>query len=213
MASRRGPDNSVRVAISGTIQGNNWANVFHCQLTTSSSISQSDLDAWTTSFQAAYKTNLGARQTSAAVYSLAKTVLYTPGGGELSSSVAMTGTGTEAGGGLNDNAAAKVISWLSGVYWRGGKPRTYLTGVATTDMTSGAALTATEITALTSAAAAFRTAVNALTQGTITGTTLGFVSFRTGNTDRTPPLFFAVSGARVHPRIGTQRRRLGRWLN
>ncbi len=43
--------------------------------------------------------------------------------------------------------------------------------------------------------------------------TFGFVSFNSGNAPRGTPLFFAYTGAKVHPRPGTQRRRLGKWVN
>ena len=213
MASRRGPDNSVRIAISGSQNSQNWANVFHCQLTTSSSIAQADLDTWTSSFQAQYKTSFAPLCANTATYVLAKTVLYAPGGGELISSVAMSGNGTNAGAAVQDLSASKVISWLSTVYWRGGKPRTYLPATPSPDISNGNVISATPLAAITTAAIGFRTAINALTAGTITGTQLGFVSFFTGNTTRPTPLFFAYTGGKAHPRLGTQRRRLGKWTN
>jgi len=213
MASRRGPDNSVRIAISGSQNSVNWANVFHAQLTTSSAITQTDLDTWTTSFQAQYKTSFSGHQVANATYILAKAVLYTPGGGQLTSAVAMTGAGVEAGTAVADDSVAKVVSWLSTVYWRGGKPRTYLPGCPTADVLNNVQLTAASVSALATSAGAFRTAINVLAPGTITGTKLGFVSFRTGNADRVPAVFYEYTGARVHPRLGTQRRRLGKWLN
>jgi hypothetical protein len=213
MATRRGPDNSVRVAISGKNIGNNWANIFHCQLTTSGSIAQADLDTWLNSFQAQYKTSFAARQNSNATYLLATATLYTPGGGVLQSTFTMTGTGSKGGTAVLDSSMCKVVSWLTTVYWRGGKPRTYLPGIETVDLaaSSGSTLANAEITALQTAAAGFRTAINALTATSITGTTLGFVSFTTGNVVRPTPLFFAFTGAKVHSRAGTQRRRMGKW--
>lgn len=213
MASRRGPDNSVRIAISGLVKGANWANVFHAQLTTSSTITQADLDTWTTAFGAAFVTNIPPRQSTEVTTTLAKAILYTPGGGELISQATLAGTGSgtplDAG-----NAPCKVISWLSTVYWRGGKPRSYIAGLISGDLTTATnALTATAVSNLTTSAAALRTAINALTSGTITGTQFGFLSFRSGNAERPTPLFFAITGARVHARVGTQRRRDGRWLN
>jgi hypothetical protein len=213
MASRRGPDNSVRVSISGTNQAQNWANIFHCQLATSGSIAQADLDTWTTSFANAYKARFGARQVANVAYVLAKTICYTPGGGELISAIAMSGNGTSGGTAVLDNALSKVVSWLTTVYWRGGKPRSYIAGCATSELANGFELTAGEITALGTAGANFRTDVNAFTAGTITGTQFGFVSFNSGNAARPTPLFFPITGAKVHPRLGTQRRRLGKWLN
>lgn len=210
MASRRGPDNSVRVSIQGNNGSVNWANVFWCQLTTSGSISQADLDTWTANFAGAYNTNFVGMMPGDSAMVSAHAVLFTPGGGVLESQVAAAHTGT-GGTAIGDDAACRVVSWLSTVYWRGGKPRTYLPGLTTNDTTDGKTLVGATITALKSGAAAFRTAVNALTNGGITGTSLGFVSFRSGNAERATPLFFAFTGSTVHPRIGTQRRRLGRW--
>jgi hypothetical protein len=211
MPTRRGPDNSVRIAISGNWNSKPWANVFHCQLTTSGSISQADLDTWTVAFANQYKTSFAPRMQTAVNYSLATATLYTPGGGVLSSQQTMTGNGSNGGTAVTDNAAAKCISWLSTVFWRGGKPRTYITGPTTGDITAGTQISAAEITALTTAATGFRTAINALTATSITGTVLGFVSFFTGNTLRTPPVFYSFTGAKVHTRLATQRRRLGKW--
>jgi hypothetical protein len=211
MASRRGPDNSVRVAVSGTAGNATWANVFRAQLTTSSAITQSDLDAWLVSFQSAFKTLASPYQINQVTYGLAKAILYAPGGGELISEYSMSGNGTAGSDATAYAGECAVVSWLSGVYWRGGKPRTYLGPIAETQKVDEQSLTATVISNLKTSAATFRSSVNALTQGTITGTVLGFVSFRTGNAERPTPLFFAITGATVHPRIGTQRRRLGKW--
>jgi hypothetical protein len=213
MASRRGPDNTLRIAISGNFGAGtpNWANVFAARLTTSGSIAQVDLDSWTTSVQAAYKTRFAPRQSTAVAYVLAKTVLYTPGGGELISNIAMTGTGSSAGTLVSDLSACEVVSWLTTVYWRGGKPRTYIPGVVTTAVSASRVLTPGEVTALQTAGAGFRTDVNALAPASITGSSLGFNSFFTGNTLRAPPVFFPFTGATVHPRLGSQRRRLGKW--
>jgi len=128
MASRRGPDNSARVAISGTSNSRNWANVFHVQFTTSSSISQADLDTWLTAFCNQYKTSFAGQLSPSAGFVNGKATLYTPGGGVLQSVSAMTGAGS-GGTIVQDNSASAVISWLSTVYWRGGKPRTYLPAI------------------------------------------------------------------------------------
>lgn len=210
MASRRGPDNTARVSIAGTCLGTNWANVFHVLLSTGSTITQADLDSWLSSFQAQYKTSFAPNVPTNTTYVAATAILYAPGGGQLTSNVTMSGTG---GGGAQgqDNAACGIISWNSSVYWRGGKPRTYLPGLPSTLSTDGRHLTGAAITAYQSEGAGFITAINALTHGTITATQLGFISFFSGNVLRSPPVFFAITGAKVHPRLGTQRRRLGKW--
>lgn len=210
MASRRGPDNSVRVAIAGNNNSIGWANIFWAQLTTSSTPSQADLDAWLTSFQAAYKTDFASLVASTINFTQAKATLFLPGGAVLESVVAMTGSGS-GGTGADVQSASTVLSWLTSVYWRGGKPRTYLPDPPASTITNQHTISAGAITSNQTGGGNFRTAVNALTSGAITGTVFGFVSFRSGNADRTPPVFYSISGVRVHPRVGTQRRRLGKW--
>lgn len=211
MPTLRGPDNSVRVAVSGTINGLAWAQVFHAQLTITGTVTQANLDAWTTAFAAAWTARLGSLIPIGTAQTLCKTTLYLPGGLAMLSSAPMTGTGS--GAALNDNSAAPVISWTSLAYWRGGKPRTYQPGIAASNMNSdGHTVTSGYKTALTTAATSFRTDVNALTAGAITGTVFGFVSFYTGGVLRTPAVFFPFTGASVHARLGSQRRRLGKWL-
>lgn len=211
MATRRGPDGTVRVAIQGTCNTVNWANIFWANLTTSATPAQADLDAWLTAFQAAYKTNFQAYSTTAVAYTQAQASYFYPTNLLLPSIVPMTGTGSGTAGAGQVQSACAVISWQTGVYWRGGKPRNYLPDIDDGNYTGQRTLTGAAVTNLIASAGAFRTAVNALTSGAITGTQLGFVSFRSGNADRVPPVFFAFNGVKVHPRIGTQRRRLGKW--
>src|SRR6266566_4906455 len=87
MASRRGPDNSVRIAVVGTLRGQTCAQIFHAQLTTSGTISQADLDTYVTNFIAAYKTRFQALLPNDYSSNYCKAVLYAPGGGELVSTV------------------------------------------------------------------------------------------------------------------------------
>lgn len=211
MATRRGPDNTVRFSISGLCNTVAFANVFWASLTVSGTPSQTDLDSWLTAAQNAYKTNFSPLFPSNNTYSQAQAILFLPAGAVLPSLVAMTGAGTMTGGFGTDQAASQVISWQTGVYWRGGKPRSYLPQPGTTGISNMRVLTPTQQSAVVSAANAYRTAINGLTAGAITGTQLGFVSFRTQNADRVPPVFYAYTGAKCHPRLGTQRRRLGKW--
>jgi hypothetical protein len=210
MASRRGPDNTVRVSIAGLEQAVNMANVFWCQIGVSATPPITDLDAWLNSFANAYKTNFLPR--IAAEYSLqqAQAHLFLPGNAAETSLVAITGSGTGGALGSAVQSTSKVISWQISDYYRGGKPRTYLPCCPGAHIVNASDLTSAEITALITAAQAFRTAVNALTQGTITTTQLGTVSFRRGNAEVTPS-FKPYTGAKVHPKVGTQRRRLGKW--
>lgn len=211
MATRRGPDNTVRFSIQGTMNSVNWANVFWANLTLSGTPSQSDLDTWLTAVSNAYKTRFQSISTTVVSYTQAQASLFLAGNQLLPSIVAMTGTGSgTAGAGQTQNQCA-VVSWQTGVYWRGGKPRTYLPFVDDGLFTGARTLTGAAVTSIGTAATNFKSDVNAVTSGAITGTQLGFVSFRSGNADRVPPVFFAHTGVKIHPRLGTQRRRLGKW--
>jgi len=212
MATRRGPDNTVRFSIAGTNDTIAWANVFWASLTVSGTPTQTDLDTWLTAAQAAYKTRFASRQQTSTLYAQAQALLFLPGNLALPSIVAMTGAGTATNTGTDPADLCSVLSWQTGVYWRGGKPRTYLPAGPTTDRSTKHTLNAGAITALLTAGGGYRTDVNALTAGAITGTQLGFVSFRSANADRVPPVFFTYTGIKVHPRLGSQRRRLGKWL-
>lgn len=209
MASRRGPDNSIRLVVDWSAYGVNMANVFWIQATTSGTPSQADLDAYATAFVTAYYTRFKNRISPNWLLSNVKATMFLPGGSVLESNLPASGAGTYTSGNDAPASASIIVSWLSNVYWRGGKPRTYLPGLRTTDVSTPTTLTSASTAAVDGNAGLFRTDANALTQGAITGSTLGFVSFRSGNTDRPAPLFFSFTGHKVHGRIGTQRRRLG----
>jgi hypothetical protein len=211
MATRRGPDNSVRFSIAGLINNVPWANVFWSQLTTSGTPTQTDLDTWLTAVQAAYKTQFAPNIQTSVTFTQAQALLFLPGALTLPSLIAMTGAGTGTPQSGDPSDVCWVISWQTGVYWRGGKPRTYIPAPPVSLRLDHRALTTVATGNLATTAGAFRTAVNAATAGAITGSSLGFVSFRSAKADRVPPVFFSYSGAKVHPRLGTQRRRLGRW--
>jgi hypothetical protein len=212
MATRRGPDNTVRFSIQGTLNAVNWANVFWANLTLSGTPSQADLDTWLTAAAAAYKTRWAPNMGSTALYTQAQASLFLPANGLLPSIVAMTGGGTGTPGTGQPQSAAMVISWQTGVYWRGGKPRSYIPCPPEAAISNNKNIQTASLATLATVGNNFRTDINALTSGAITGTQLGFVSFRHGNADRVPPLFFAFTGVKVHPRLGTQRRRLGKWM-
>lgn len=211
MASRRGPDNSAKITIQGTVDTNPFANGFALNLTPSGSVTSADFTSLVTAVGAAYKTAFQAHQNGIVDYVLARGVYFAPGGTELLAEVAMSGAGSSGGTAIDDISASIVISWLSSVYWRGGKPRTYLPGVESGMMASGHRISSGSVSTFTTQAASFLTAVNALTESTISATRMGFISFFSGNALRATPVFYAITGATVHPRLGSQRRRLGKW--
>jgi hypothetical protein len=185
--------------------------VFWAQLSTGSVITQSDLDAWLTTFSDQYKTSFAASVRTEVSYLSAQAVLFAPSSSELLSVHTMTGSGGSSSGTPIPASAAACISWKANVYWRGGKPRTYLCGISGASTLNNIDLTAAFETALGTAAAGFLTAVNAITHTTISATALGFVSFFSGNALRSPSVFYPFVGSQVHSRIASQRRRLGPW--
>lgn len=210
MASRRGPDNTVRISVEGLYDSAKWANVFWAKLTLSAAATQANLDTWTAAFGNALATNMKPKQATELSYTTARSTLFVPGGTILQSVQALAQTGTDASGFKTPANVALCVSWAAGVYWRGGKPRTYFCGIKTDSQQDSRTWNATAQSNWASNATAFMTAVNALAAGNITGTQLGFVSFRSLNAERVPPLFFPYTSVKVHQRVDTQRRRLGR---
>jgi hypothetical protein len=200
--------------MSGNIGGQNVVNVFWCSITTSGTVTQADLDSFTDNFAAAYKSNFDSSQSAKLTHSSCQSTYFVDGTATNVMQSTRTVTGSATGSGTEDAGLSMIVSWLSGAYWRGGKPRTYLAGAGgNLSTTTRNQWTSAYITVVDAAAAAFLTAINGLTGGsTITGTSLGFVSFTSGGSDRTPPLFFAFTGHKLHPRTGQQRRRRGKWL-
>lgn len=104
------------------------------------------------------------------------------------------------------------ISWPIAAHYRGGHPRTYVSGLTAAAIGTVSQLDAGFRNTLAGAAASFRSAVNALTLDGA-GMTLGVVSFVDNNAWRSPPTFRSYPGSpSVDARIDTQRRRLGRDL-
>jgi hypothetical protein len=213
MATRRGPDNTIRVAVNVTYTGVTLTNVFWMQCVAAVTPTQANVDAYTLAVGNAYKARFANRMSPNLTFASAKSTYFLPGGLAIESAQVLSGVGTNASGADAPNSCAFVISWLANVYWRGGKPRSYIGGLRTTDLTSAIAFSGAAIASMDGNAGLFLGDVNALTAGNITASSLGFVSFRHGNADRPVPLFFAYLGHRVHPRIGTQRRRLGHYLS
>lgn len=209
--SRRGPDGTVRVAIQGNHAAVNWANVFWFNLSGGAGAPQSDIDAWLVSMHAAYKTRLQGVLHSTVNVVDATATLFQSGGTVLQSVDATAWAGSAAGTEVQDNSVCRVLSWKSNVYWRGGKPRTYLPSSETGWQSSNVNVSAAHIAILNTAGTNLHNDWNALSHGAITATQHGFVSFFAGGTPRSPAVFFPITGVTCHPRLGSQRRRLGKW--
>jgi hypothetical protein len=193
------------------ISGEPWANVFWTLLGGGVTATQADLVTWNTAFRAAYVADLAPLIPTSTTITTTTSTLFQSAETALHAVNSTGAAGTLPDTPVKDTSASKVISWTTNVYWRGGKPRTYIPNVGQTETTDGRHILPGTLTQIAAAGNSFRAAVNAIIAGSITSTQFGFVSFRSGGADRPTPVFFPILGAAAHPRIGTQRGRLGAW--
>jgi hypothetical protein len=114
-------------------------------------------------------------------------------------------------------AAAVVISWRVRGIWRGGKPRTYLSGVTESHLTDGRSFDSAYVAAKKTDATAYLTAVRGMVHGALTVNFLTCLRrFANGGSESTPrvylnpPQHVEIVGALARSVVGTQRRRLHR---
>jgi hypothetical protein len=117
--------------------------------------------------------------------------------------------GTASGQGLT-NQVAVCLSWQTGLYYRGGKPRTYLPGIPASALASGYNdITTTFRNTLQTDAAAALATYNGYS---LLGEPIVFswLSFAKAGAWLEPPVLRAITGVEVGLRLDTQRRRLGK---
>lgn len=114
------------------------------------------------------------------------------------------------------NNVAMVASYKIHVRYRGGHPRTYWPAGVTADITGGRTWTGSFLTLAQGACVDYIGNINAIT---LSGGVLQFVAVSYYHSDggdppktvlRTTPVSYVISTASVHPRVDTQRRRLGK---
>jgi hypothetical protein len=106
-------------------------------------------------------------------------------------------------------SAACVVSWKVGLRFRGGHCRTYFPVANHTDITLGNTLNSTYTNLLQTSAAGFLTDVNGITSGTLVYA-LAMLSYFQHRALRPTPQPYLITGASVHQRLDTIRRRLGK---
>lgn len=131
------------------------------------------------------------------------------------STVAGFGTGTVMSGApLADNTAA-CVSFLTNLHYRGGHPRMYLPGQQTVNTTNTSSWTPGWVTTVQNGMIAWRSAINSMT-GTNAPFQLQWVSYYTHDANHNPiyhpggPQPYPVLNFRLHTRIDSQRKRLGK---
>jgi len=208
----RPPTNTIRLALTGNYSGSEFANIFWLDATLTGTPTLGDLETLSAAVGGAYASNLLNHQSTAAELTGYRSVLLLAGPTELSAEGALSEFGTDATDGEPAQVSA-AVSWGISAYYRGGHPKTYMPGMCTDMLANVTTLDPTYVSALQAGGADFITAVNAETTTTISAVTLGTVSFASGNAWRATPVFRPFISAHVHPRIDTQRRRLGKELS
>lgn len=201
------PPGYARVAISGTVLTKPWVMVFYLQLT-GSSIVAADLNSLASTIFAAWNTNCAGQVTSDVVCTAVKIVYVPSVGNELTGSTAGTHAGSGGGTTVNDVSACYVINWGINAYYRGGHPRSYIPGPVTADVANGSTVSGSRQGTLISAYTNFMTAINGATTTNISATSMGTLSFQTGNSWRSTPLFRKYQSVSVRTLLGSQRRRI-----
>lgn len=121
--------------------------------------------------------------------------------------VSVNHPGTRTGAGLSGQVCL-VSSWLAPLRYRGGHPRNYWPGGAGGDLLDAGHWTAAALISFQAGFQAFFTAMNGTNVGA-SPTSLILLSYKSGGVFRPTPLPINITGVEVHPRIDTQRRRLG----
>lgn len=201
---------SVRVAFEGlTPAGVNWANVFWWNAPGSSMPSVAQCSSLAAAMYTAYSGTLLGEIGNDATLERAVVNWYGAQPAQVTGAHEASTAGG-AGAATEVDSLSAVISWAIFATWRGGKPRTYIPCLPSTAFSSTNRLDPTFITALTTDAGSFIAAMNGISVTPFGAGVLALQSFFSGNVARTPPVMFALTSAQVHPRISSQRRRLGR---
>lgn len=202
--------NVCKIRLIGQFYGSPWVNVMYAKFTGGPLI-QTTMDAVSSAIRVAWVANMAPRYiTNSGLVTVELTDLTSRTSLQSTDSVGGLGTDATAGGSA---ATAICISLINGKRYRGGHPRQYLSGVNATNFTNGHTLSGTVITNYKNSYTAFINAINALTNG---GTTwqvcsVGYYHKVGGvQTFRVPPEVLPITGVKVHNRIDTQRRRLGK---
>jgi hypothetical protein len=215
---------TIKLILSGHNTLNTWkfSNILHGQKADASAWSTSDFTAlWTVLSLTTGTTNpllgIAAAQDSDIVWSQATGVELSATG--LSSVQPLNVSGALTGAsniGIPPNGCA-VASWQIARRLRGGHPRTYFAGVVQSQMNTmpGVTFTTAGQSAWLSAMQNFLTRFNAISIGTPLFV-LGALSYYDKAVNPTPPhlrttpVFFPFQSVKMHPRLDSQRRRLGK---
>ena len=188
-----------------------WANVFWVRNGNAQIPSPADFDAMTLAMTQAYISHFIPLLSSQLHVSDVKALYYGPDGADLAAEVGSTQVGSDAASSLPASVAL-AVGWAVQQHYKGGHPRTYLSGIPSSKVSTSRHFTQAFVDSAVSAANAFHQDVNDESHGLISGCKLGTVSFVLRKAWRAPPVFRDFTPARAHAdiRIDSMRRRVGR---
>lgn len=197
----------VKIRWVGQNNGRPWNNILHAKFS-GPAPSVADLTTYANQHATQWANNIASlcfTNTSLTAVQVVDLSSATSNSAEVTTSQA----GTRAGPSSLPVNVAMVASENISLRYRGGHPRIYLPAGTNVDVIQGHLWTTTFIAEANAGLGSMLTALNATPIGT-GASFLCAVSYRTAHTLRPTPLPFAVNSFIVHPRVDTQRRRLGK---
>lgn len=204
------PAHTARFAFEGQTEASPWANVLYLRNGGQQPPDQTDMQLLANFLYAAWGNTVLENLTATTTLDRCSVLYWLPSGDVLGSEAVGTDKGDFADPPYPANVSC-VISWTIQQHYRGGKPRTYLPGVPSSQFADNTTFQASWIAAVQNSARQFHRDVNGYSAGQFSDVHLGTVSFVFEQKWRTPPVFrdFTLDQATVDSRIDSQRRRLG----
>jgi hypothetical protein len=205
------PTRCCKVEFIGSYLESNWANVMWVFLTGSGVIPQANLDFLANDFFDKYGDELLPEISFEVELEVCRLNVWD--GSEVTQALS---TAPRRQGGKSDPglpaSVALSIGWPLQVHYRGGHPRTYLTGITQASLNGSTRVSASYAADVAARAQNFHQLLEATSPGTgVNSVEHGVVSFVRKKAWRTPPVFYRIlNGPRVDTRLDSQRRRLGR---
>jgi len=200
--------NVIKVEYLWTQSGAPAANVLHLGYS-SAPPSSTDLGSLANSFAALWSVNVPLMSTYCPPNTILDEVVCT----DLSSDSSAIGSYVDGSAGSSvgqplSAGSAFLVNWLITRRYRGGHPRTYWPAWTSNLIQTSTAWYAGTVSEMAEKMTALRSLVEHQTIGALTTTTLGAVSYYTGNSPRVAPIFESFVGFRVNGLVATQRRRI-----
>jgi hypothetical protein len=205
------PVGTVKAEALGVNGPTTWANIFYFAVGTFDPAHLNDVttlvgsavhDFYTSGFTLAYFVPSWTLQRTKVTFRDASDSLY-----RSVYVVSATGTATAEVAVAN---ASWLVNYTTNDPRKGGKPRTYVSGLNDDDLADSANLVSANVTTISGTLSTWLAGLNARTSGTASNLSLLEMSFRDGNTWRDTAATWPVRAIALNPVASTQRRRLDR---